>query len=180
MTSRKSLGKKSKRQKGAVARIPARQVHGVVFDTGAEPDLPHHFQVEARALFQPLRFEELVLVVQHPQPLVQFHLDGLHGQLQARRRGDEVARRVDGEAGHFTNRAAGQWIKIGQPFDFVVVEFYADCVALGFSRINVDHIAADPVGGAPQLHVIAGVLQFGQTPQQIALIDAAAAFQEER
>ena len=71
-------------------RGPAGEVPRVVLDPQADPRLPHHLQVEAGALLQALRFQELVALLHPLQALVELLLDGHHGPLQHLRRGDEV------------------------------------------------------------------------------------------
>ena len=54
-------------------------VAGVVLDAVAVADLPHHLDVVAGPLLQPLRLQELAPVAEPLQPLVQLCLDALDG-----------------------------------------------------------------------------------------------------
>ena len=61
----------------------------IVFDSRARAGGGHHFEVEVRALLQPLGFEQLALGVEFLQPLGQLELDRL-ARLHQRRAGGDV------------------------------------------------------------------------------------------
>jgi hypothetical protein len=67
--SSQSLGKKSSRQNGVEPGFAAGEVARVVLDAVAVADLAQHVEVVARALFEPLRFEQLAVVFEERQPV---------------------------------------------------------------------------------------------------------------
>ena len=52
---------------------------GIIFDAVAVADLAHHFQVEHGALIEPLRLDDLPLLVELLLPPVQLGQDTAHG-----------------------------------------------------------------------------------------------------
>ncbi|MNZ86664.1 hypothetical protein D3C78_1054910 [compost metagenome] len=82
---------------------------------------------------------------------------------------------VEGETRQLADHLAGQRVEGGQAFHLVVEQLDADRLQLRLGRIDVDHIAAYPEGGAGEVHVVARVLQLGQPTQQFALVEFVAA-----
>ena len=64
-----------------------------------------------------------------------------------------------------------------EAFNFIIKQFDTNGLTLRISRIYIDDFAADSVGTAFELGVVARVLQFSKTPEHIALIDGFATFQ---
>ena len=60
-----------------LARAPAVDRRRVVLDAVAEPDLLHHLEVVLGAHAEPLRLEQLALLLEVGQPLLQLGLDAL-------------------------------------------------------------------------------------------------------
>ena len=105
------------------------------------------------------------------ETFLEFCLDPFDGLEQGFARGHIVAFRIEGKARHFADHFAGQRVKGADAFDFVIEQFDADRFQVRFGRVDVNHIAAHAEGGAGKIHVIAGVLQVGQTAQQLALVE---------
>ena len=147
----------------------------VVLDAVAVADLGHHLQVELRALRQPLRFDQLVLRVQHLQPLAQFDLDRLDRVEHGAARGHVMRLRIDRVARQLAQRFAGQRIEQRQLLDLAVEQLDPQRLGVGFRRMDVDGLAAHAVGAAGQVHLVARVLHLGQAADQLALVDALAA-----
>ena len=78
-----------------LARAASGEVARVVLDAGAGAGRLHHFQVEQRALLQPLRFQQSSGRIELPQPLAQLELDAGDRLDQRRTRGDVVRVGVD-------------------------------------------------------------------------------------
>ncbi|MNQ43274.1 hypothetical protein D3C85_569970 [compost metagenome] len=85
-----------------------------------------------------------------------------------------MALRVEGETRQLANHFAGQRIERRQAFHLVIEQLDANGLQVGFRREDIDDIAANPEGGAGEVHVVAGVLQLRQTTQQSALVDPVA------
>src|SRR5215472_19225868 len=64
---------------------------------------------------------------------------------------------------------AGQRIEKLQGLDFVVEKRDADCVLGVLGRKDVDHVAVDTKGSAPELRIVALVLQLGQALDRVPL-----------
>ena len=52
------------------------------------------------------------------------------------------------------------------------VQLHAHRLGVRFGRVDIDHLAAHPIGAAVQLHVVALVLQFSEPAQHGPLVDA--------
>ena len=160
-----------------LAGLPTGQVAGVVFNASAIADLHHHLQVELGALLQPLHLHQLVGPAKGLQALGQLLLDGLHGVAHGLPASHIVGLGVDGDARHLPEDLPGEGVEDGNGFDLIVKQLHPDAFPLGFSRVHIDEIAAHPVGGAAQFHLVAGVLHLRQAPQQEALLHALAPVQ---
>ena len=77
----------------------------------------------------------------------------------------------DGDPGQPFFDGAGERIKGADIFDFLIEEFDANRQLVGFGREDVDHVTADPVGAALEINVVTRVLEFGELPQNAALVD---------
>ena len=88
-----------------------------------------------------------------------------------------MALRVDGDAPHPLDHLAGERVEDADVLDFVVEQLDAHRLFLFLGGEDVDHVAAHPVGGAAEIHLVAGVLQLRQPAQQVALVDVVAAHQ---
>ena len=73
--------------------------------------------------------------------------------------------------GHFADLVAGQRIEQGDAFDLLVKQLYPHRFAVRLGGKNINHITPSAVIAPLQLHVIAGVLQLGQTAQDVSLAD---------
>ncbi len=78
---------------------------------------------------------------------------------------------VDGVAHHRLLNGAGQRVEQGEPLHLLIKQLYPQRQLVRFGGVDVDHLAAYPEGTALEGHVVAGVLQFGKTAQDIPLVD---------
>ena len=85
--------------------------------------------------------------------------------------------RVDGDTGQRTQNGAGERIEHGDLLDRVVEQLDAQRLLVGFRGEHIDDVATHPVGTAMEVDVVAGVLQLGQPPEEMALIEQVAAIQ---
>lgn len=147
------------------------QVARVVFDAVAVAQFENHLQVETGALLQTLGFHQFVVAAQVFEAFLQLDFDVFDGVEQGFPGRHIVALRVEGETRHLADDFAGQRVKRGNALDFVIEQFDADRFQIGFRRVDIDHIATYAERCAGKIHVVAGVLQVGQTPQQRTLIE---------
>ena len=137
----------------------------VVLDARAEPDLAHHLDVVVGPHPQPLRLQQLALAFQLGQPLLEFLLDGgdrVRHPLWTR---DVVGGREDPQRVDLADDVAGQRVHVVERLDLVAEELDADRQLL-VRRDDLDGVAADPERTAGEGHVVAGVLDVDQQPQQ--------------
>ena len=140
-----------------LARTPARQVSGVVFDPGAASHLEQHVDVEVRARLQPLRLQQLVLRHKLGEPLLQLRPDRLYRPLDRRPLGDEVRGRIDGAAAQLGDRVPGERVDLGDAVDRVAPELDAHGL-LVVGGEHFDGIAPHAKRAALERDVIALVL----------------------
>ena len=69
------VGEVVEQRERRLARAATVDVHRVVLDAVAVADLLHHLEVVLRAHAQPLRLEQLALLLEPGQPLLQLGLD---------------------------------------------------------------------------------------------------------
>ncbi len=157
-----------------IAGARAGQMARIVLDALAEAELGQHLEVEARALLQPLRLDQLVFLVEEVEPLAQLGLDRLDRAQHGVARRHVVARRIDREARNLLPHLAGQRIEILQRLDLVVEQFDAHRHLGVFRREDIDGVAAHAEGAALEVGVVAGVLHRDQPRDHVALADAVA------
>ena len=66
---------------------------------------------------------------------------------------------------------AGQWVEPRDIFDFLVKELNSNSQLVRLSREDIDNFSPNTVGAAPKINIVAGILQFGQLPQNPPLIN---------
>src|SRR5437660_193967 len=122
----------------------------IVFDSLAEPDLAHHFQIETRPLLDPLRLDQLHLRGEELLLLCELLLDRLDriehllsARYVMRRWKDRVTR-------HLLLQMAGERIEELDRLDFVVEQRYPHGVLGVLGRKDVEHVAAHAKGSAPE------------------------------
>ena len=146
-------------------RGPAGEVPGVVLDPQADPRLPQHLQVEAGALLQALRLQELVALLHPLQALVQLLLDGHHRPLQHLRRGDEVPRGVDVHALQRGEDLPGEGVDLDHAVDLVPEELHPHGeVVVGGE--DLQHLPPHAVLAPGEAGVVALVLDVVQVAQE--------------
>ena len=168
------LGQVVEQRRRRLARLPARQVAGVVLDPRAVTELGDHLEVEAGALLQALRLHELVVLRQMRQAFAQFVLDVIKHAQNAFPRRHVMGLREHRKAWHPVDDFAGEGIKRREVLDFIVEQLHPHRLRFRFRGKDVHHVAAHPVGAALKGHVVARVLQFRQPREDVALIDTVA------
>ena len=158
----------------------AGQIARIVLDAGAGAGRLQHFEIEDRALLEPLRFEKPPLLVQLVQPLLQLLLDRL-GRLQERRARRHIVRvGVDLDEFQVLRLGAGQRIEFADRLDLVAEEADPPGAVLVVGREELDRVAAHPEQAAREiagLHAL--VLQRDQIADQLALVHPVAELQRE-
>jgi hypothetical protein len=139
----------------------------------------HHLQVEHRPLVQPLRLQELPFLLQPAAIFVQLALDRLGGLLGALARGHEMRLREHRDVSDLAEDLAGQRVEPGQFVHLVAEEADPQCVLLVGGH-DFDDIAAHAERAAPELDVVALVLDLHQFSQDLVAVDPLADLEREQ
>ncbi len=167
------VGEVVEQRERRLAVVAAVDVHRVVLDAVAVPDLAHHLEVVLRAHPQALRFEQLVVVLEPLQPLLEFDFDLGHRLGHTLGTGDVVGGREDVCALQFAQLLAGQRVDRGDAVDRVAEHLDAQHRRL-VGRMHLDGVATHPEVAAAERHVVAVVLHVDETTQDVAhvVVDA--------
>ena len=144
-------------------------VHRVVLDAVAVPDLLDHLEVVLGAHAQPLRLEELAVLLEPREPLLQLGFDADHGLAHDLVAGDVVRGREDDELGELVHLLAGERIDDRDALDLVAEELDAGDGLL-VRRMELDGVAADTELAAAQRRVVALVLHVDELAKDRALV----------
>ena len=163
------LGEVVEQAVGGAAPAAAVDVHRVVLDARAGPDLAHHLDVVGRAHPQPLGLEQLALLLEGRDLLLELGLDAGDGALHPGRAGDVVGGREDVELVVVGDHLAGDRVQRHQPLDLVAEELHPHGVLL-VDREDLEGVAADPEGAAGEGEVVAGVLDLDEPAQHVVAV----------
>ncbi len=154
-----------------LAWLAAGEMPGVVLDAFAEAELGEHLEIEARALLDALRFDQLARILEELDPLPELDLDRFDRSQRRLARRHVMARRVHGEARHRVQHAPRERVEHFEPLDLVVGERDADRVLGVLGREHVDHVAAHPERAAAEVQLAAVVLHRHEARDHVALRD---------
>ena len=152
------------------ARRAVRDHAGIVFDAAAVAQLLHHLDVIVRTLADPLGFDELVIRLEIPDPLVTLDADSLDGGFHLFLRRHIVARRIDGNMVQHAGRIAGDDVDLTDPVDLVAEELHPDRLVVGIGREDFEAVAPDAELVALKGQVVAFIADLHQLPQQVVEI----------
>jgi len=144
---------------------------GIVLDARAVPHLLHHFQIVARALLQPLRFQQPVLRPELLQPLLQLRLDGRLRAEHLLRCRHIMGRRKDRDVVSFCHRLAGEHVELREPVDLVAEHLDAHRRIVRRRREDVDRIPMYAERVAGEIHVVPQILHPHQPREDRLLRD---------
>ncbi len=163
-----------------LAGAPSRQPARVILDAGAGTGGLDHLEIEQRALFQPLCFQELALAAEPVEPRAHLFAHALDRLCERRTRCHIMRIGVDFdriELGSFLPR---QRIEFEDRIHLVAEQGDAPGTVLVMRRENVDDVAAHPEAAARESLVVAAILQRHQPRQQLGALHALAARNPER
>ena len=164
MTTRKSSGKKSSSVFGGHARAPAVDRRRVVLDAVAVADLLHHLEVVLRAHAQPLRLEQLALLLEPGEALLELGLDADDRLPHPLVAGDVVGGREDDELVEHGDLLAGERVDHLDPLDLVAEQLDADRRLL-VGGVHLDGVAPHPELAPHEVHVVALVVHVDELAQ---------------
>ena len=156
-----------RRLAGLAAREPAR----IVLDAGADARRHQHFEIEHRALLEPLGFEQAPGPVQLDQALLHFLADAFDRLVERRARRDVVRVCVDLDALEFVVLRAGERIEFVDRLHVVAEQRNAPGAVFIVCGEEFDHVAAHAEGAAREIHVGAAILERDEVRDQLALVE---------
>ena len=124
------------------------EIARVILDALADAGRLQHFEIELRALLQPLRLDEPALVVELVEPLLQFGLDALDGLIQRRARCHVMRIRIDLDEFQVGILVPGQRIELDDGLDLVAEQADPPGAIFQMRREQFDDIATDAEGAA--------------------------------
>jgi len=130
----------------------------IVLDTAAVAHLLQHFQVEVRALFQPLCFQNFILTVEFGQAFFEFDLDSFNSPLHLVLGSDVMASRIDRNPIQRPQHLAQKRIDFRNRFDSSTKKLDPDSFAFRIGRIYFYDSAANAKSPPVKVDVIAQVL----------------------
>ena len=157
-----------------LARTAAGQIARIILDAGAGAGRLHHFEIEERALFEPLRFEQAARRIKLGETLLQLFLDALDRLDQRRARRHIMRIRVDLDEFEILRLLPGQGIEFDDRLDLVAEEIDPPGAVFIMGREQIDRIAADAEDAAEEIAARALVLERDEIGDQLALVDALA------
>jgi hypothetical protein len=105
-----------------LAGAAAGQITRIVFDAGAGAGGHHHLDIEERALFEPLRFEDTAGAIELIEAQAQLFANAAHGLLECRLGCHVMRIGVDLDALQLGSFVAGQGIEFGDLLDLIAKE----------------------------------------------------------
>jgi hypothetical protein len=125
-----------------LAGLAAGQIARIILDAGAGAGRLHHFEIENRALLEPLRLQQAAGGVELFEPLAQLGLDRGDRLQQRRARRDVMRVGVDFDEFQFVGVAAGERVELDDGFDLVAEQVDAPGAVLVMRGEDVDGVAA--------------------------------------
>ena len=144
------------------------------------PGRLHHFEIEDRALLQPLRLEQAAGGVELVEPPFQLGLDAGDRLDQRRARRHIVRIGIDLDELQLVGLLPGERIELLDALDLVAEQVHAPGAVLVVRREDIERVAAHPERAAIEIVLRALVLQRHQIGDELALVDALAALERER
>ena len=129
-----------------------------------------HFEIEDRALLQPLRFEQAARSVQFVEPLAQLRLDAVDRLQKGRARRDIMRIGVEFDLFEVLEFLAGERVEFGKRLHLVAEEGDAPGAVFVVGGKDFHRIAAHAKGAAGKIRR-ALVLQSDEILQQLALVE---------
>jgi len=134
-----------------------------------KPKLAQHLEVEVGPLLEPLQLQELALLLEEVEALAKLGLDGLDRPENRLARRHVVALRVHREPRDALPEVPGERVEEREGLDLVVEERDPQRRLAQLRGEDVDRVAPDPEGPAPEVDVVARVLHPRQPAQEVAL-----------
>ena len=158
-----------------LARLAAGEVARIVLDARAASRRLEHFEIEDRALLQPLRLEQAAGGVELVEPPFQLGLDAGDRLDQGRARRHVVRVGIDLDELQLVGLLPGERVELLDALDLVAEQVHAPGAVLVVGGEDIERVAAHAERAAIEIVLRALVLQRHQVGDQLALVDALAA-----
>jgi len=164
------VGEVIEQRKGTLSRRTPVEVHRIVLNAVAIPDLSHHLEVVLRAHPKTLRLEQLALFLERRKLELQLLFDTNNGLAKTLLACDIVRRRENTDVLERCDSFPGQRIDTGNRLDLIAKHLDSHD---GFvvRRMNLDGVATNAEFGTHQVHVVALVLHIDKLAKNLSLID---------
>ena len=149
----------------------ARQITGIVFNSGTGTGCLHHLDIKPGTLFQTLRFQQAAIGFKIGQPFLQFDLNLRDGLIHGRARRHIVTAGIDHDLFQISDAFPGQRVKFLNRLDFVAEQINPPGPVFKMSRENLNHIPPDAECVPMEICIIALVLQRHEFLQDIRPVD---------
>ena len=154
------VGEVVEQRPGRAASLAPRQVPRVVLDTRAGARLGQHLEVVLGTLAQPLRLEQLVLLLEQRDLLFEFGGDVVQRRVEFGAAGHEVPRGIDLDRLTVSQHLTRQRINLGNALELVTPERDAHDDLLG-RGMDLERVAAHAELAGRQIVVVAFVIDVG-------------------
>ena len=150
-----------------LAGFAAVQMAGVVFNAVAVAQFLDHFQIQLGTLFQALGLHQLAVLLEVREPRGQFIADVPGRALQVVLGRNEVASRVEHGFAHFGQHFAGERVDFAHGVDIVAEKLQTQSPLVMIGRNDFQSVSAHPERAAVKVIVVALVMRFHETGDQI-------------
>ena len=162
----------------ALAGRAAGEVAGVVLDAGTIPDLAQHLQVVLRSKLEPLRLEQLAVVLEPLDAFPQLLLDPPERRVHLGIRRHPVLGRPDRHRRLLAEDLAGQRVHLEDPLHLVAEELDPDRPVLVGGE-DLDDVPPHPEPAPGEVDVVSLVLDIHEPAQDLVARPGFAGFDEE-
>ena len=145
------IGQIFEQSRRRLARFTACEIARIILDTLAHAGGFQHFEIEQRALLQPLRFEQTARAVEIVEPMLQLFFDAFDRLQQSRARRDIMRIGVDLYGLQIGGLIAGQRIEFNNAFDFVTEHRHTPGAVFIMGRKDFDNVATHAEGAADKI-----------------------------
>src|SRR5205823_162737 len=134
-----------------------------VLDALTVSHLAEHLEIEHRALFEPLGFDELHGSSELVEPFLELDFDAIDGSHQLRRRRYVMGSGKDDHPVLLSQYPAAQRIDLTDRIDLIAEPLEAECPLLLVGREYLHDVAPHPEGAAVKIDVVAFILDLHET-----------------
>ena len=140
---------------------------GIIFDSRAEARLSQHFHIKICPLGNALGLNELVLSLEEAHLLLHFLFYIIAGGPDLFLRHHIMGGRKYGNMIQLCMHPAGQRLHLCDPVDLIAEKFHPDKIVSPLGRTHLHHIPMDAKAPSLHIHLVTGILNVHQLPQNL-------------